>query len=77
MTPQDIMNYNIDELTELKDSYKRIYSNYKIFQRSYKNQFVAVKNTKYFDNDSSFERLVERLKLRNVNNPIAIEFIHP
>ena len=77
MTPQDFMNYNTDELTELKDSYKRIYSNYETFKRSYKNQFVEVKNTKYFDNDSSFERLVERLKLRNVNNPIAIEFIYP
>ena len=77
MTPQDFMNYNIDELTELKDSYKTIYSNYEAFKRSYKNQFVAVKNTKYFDNDSSLERLVERLKLNNISNPIAIEFIHP
>ena len=77
MTPEDIMNYNIDELTELKDSYKRIYSNYEIFKRNYKNQYVAVKNTKYFDYDSSLEKLVERLKLGNVNSPIAIEFIHP
>ncbi len=77
MTPQDIMDYNIDELTELKDSYKKIYSNYETFKRRYKNQYVAVNSTKYFDNVSSFERLVEKLKLSNVNNPIAIEFIHP
>ncbi|HKR74821.1 MAG TPA: hypothetical protein VJR94_12010 [Candidatus Nitrosocosmicus sp.] len=77
MTPQDIMDCNMDELTRLKDSYKWIYSNYETFKKSYKNQFIAVKDTKYFDNDSNLERLVERLNLSNINDLIAIEFIHP
>lgn len=77
MTPQDIMDCNMDELTRLKDNYKWIYSNYETFKKSYKHQFIAVKGTKYFDNDSNLERLVERLKLSNINDLIAIEFIHP
>ena len=77
MTPQDIMDCNIEQLTRLKNIYKWIYSNYENFKKSYKNQFVAVKDTKYFDNDSNLERLVEKLKLSNVNDLIAIEFIHP
>ena len=77
MTPQDIMDCNIEELTRLKNNYKWIYSNYENFKKSYNNQFVAVKDTKYFDNDSNLERLVEKLKLSNVNDLIAIEFIHP
>ena len=77
MTPQDIMDCNIEELTRLKNNYKWIYSNYENFKKSYKNQFVAVKDTKYFDNDSNLERLVEKLKISNVKDLIAIEFIHP
>ncbi len=38
---------------------------------------MAVKNTKYFDIDDDFERLVERLRFGNIGDPIAIEFIHP
>jgi len=77
MTPQDIMNCNMDELSKLKDSYKWIYSNYETFKKRYKNQFVAVKDTEYFDNDINLERLVERIKLSNTNDLIAIEYIHP
>ena len=77
MNPQDIMNCNTDELTRLKDSYKCINSNYETFKKYYKNQFVAVKDTEYFDNDSNLEKLVERITLSNTNKLIAIEFIHP
>ena len=77
MKPQDIMNCNTDELTRLKDSYKYINSNYETFKKYYKNQFVAVKDTEYFDNDSNLEKLVERITLSNTNKLIAIEFIHP
>jgi hypothetical protein len=77
MTPQDIMDCNMDELSKLKDSYKWIYSNYETFKKNYKNQFVAVKDTEYFDNDSNLERLVERVKLSNTNDLVAIEYIHP
>lgn len=76
MNPQDIMNCNMDELTRLKDSYKYINSNYETFKKYYKNQFVAVKDTEYFDHDSNLERLVERITLSNTNKLIAIEFIH-
>lgn len=77
MHPNCLMTSEIDRLYELKDDYKWIYSNYENIRRNHKNQFIAVKASKHIDSDSKLERLLERLKLINVNDLVAIEFIHP
>ena len=77
MNPSILMNSEMDKLHELKDDYKWIYSNYEIIRKNYKNQFVAVKDTTHIDNDSNLEQLLKRLKLGNVNDLVAIEYIHP
>lgn len=77
MDPNCLMNSEIDKLYELKNDYKWIYSNYENIQRYYKNQFIAVKGSNHIDSDSNLERLLERLKSVNVNDLIAIEYIHP
>lgn len=77
MDPNCLMNSEIDKLYELKDDYKWIYSNYENIQRCYKNQFIAVKDFEHIDSDSDLERLLDRLKSVNVNDLVAIEYIHP
>lgn len=77
MNPSILMNSEINKLHKLKDDYKWIYSIYEIIGKNYKNQFIAVKDTEHIDNDLNLERLLERLKLGNVSDLVAIEYIHP
>jgi len=76
MNPQIFMDYELDKLNELKDNYKWLYSNYEVFRKDYKNQFIAVKDEEHLDNDINLERLLQRLKQNDFNGPIAIEFIY-
>ncbi len=76
MNPQMFMDFELDKLRELKDNYKWIYSNYEVFKRNYKNQFIAIKDEEHLDNDIDLDRLLQRLKQNNFNEPIAIEYIY-
>jgi hypothetical protein len=76
MNPQMFMDFELDKLRELKDNYKWIYSNYEVFKRNYKNQFIAIRDEEYLDNDIDLETLLQRLKQNNFNGPIAIEYIY-
>jgi hypothetical protein len=75
MNPQMFVDCELDKLRELKDDYKWLYSNYEVFKRTYKNQFIAIKDEEHLDNDINLERLLQRLKQNNFNGPIAIEYI--
>ncbi len=75
MNPQMFMDCELDKLRELKDDYKWLYSNYEVFKRTYKNQFIAIKDEEHLDNDIDLGRLLQRLKQNNFNGPIAIEYI--
>jgi hypothetical protein len=76
MNPQMLMDFELDKLRELKDNYKWIYSNYEVFKRNYKNQFIAIRDEEYLDNDIDLETLLQRLKQNNFNGPIAIAYIY-
>ena len=76
MNPQMLMDFELDKLRELKDNYKQIYSNYEVFNRNYKNQFIAIKDEEHLDNDIDLETLLQRLKQNNFNGSIAIEYIY-
>ena len=76
MNTQMFMDFELDKLRELKDNYKWLYSNYEVFKRNYKNQFIAIKDEVHLDNDIDLERLLQRLKQNNFNGPIAIEYIY-
>ena len=76
MNPQMFMDFELDKLRELKDNYKWIYSNYEVFKRNYKNQFIAIKDGEHLDNDIDLKTLLQRLKQNNFNGPIAIEYIY-
>jgi hypothetical protein len=76
MNPQMFMDCGLDKLRGLKDDYKWLYSNYEVFRRDYKNQFIAVKDEEHLDNDINLERLLQRLKQNKFDGPIAIEYIY-
>jgi hypothetical protein len=76
MNPQMFMDFDLDKLRELKDSYKWIYSNYEVIKKNYKNQFIAISDEQHLDSDNDLERLLQRLKQNNLNGPIAIEYIY-
>lgn len=76
MNPQMFMDCELEKLRELKDDYKWLYSNYEVFKKGYKNQFIAVKDEEHLDNDINLERLLQRLKQNNFDGPIAIEYIY-
>ncbi len=76
MNPQMFMDCELEKLRELKDDYKWLYSNYDVFKKGYKNQFIAVKDEGHLDNDINLERLLQRLKQNNFDGPIAIEYIY-
>ena len=76
MNPQMFMEFELDKLRELKDNYKWIYSNYEVFKKNYKNQFIAIRDEEHLDSDNDLERLLQRLKQNNLNGPIAIEYIY-
>ncbi len=76
MTDLELLTKDLDELERLKDNFDWFYSNYIHLKKYYKNQYVAVENKKYLDNDKSFDTLVERLKITNYSNSIAIEFVY-
>ncbi len=76
MNPQMFMDFEVDKLRELKDNYKWIYSNYDVFKRNYKNQFIVIKDEEYLDNDIDLERLLLRLRQNNFHGPIEIEYIY-
>ena len=65
-----------EKLQRLKDNLEWFESNYKSFEKDYKNQYVAVKDKRFLDNDISLNILVKRLKLKNYNDSIAIDFVY-
>ncbi len=67
---------DIAKFERLKDNFRWFYSNYEEFKKNFHNQYVAVKDRKYIDNDVDLETLIKRLDLKNYDDSIAIEFIY-
>ncbi len=65
-----------EKLQRLKENLDWFESNYKSFEKDFKNQYVAVKDKRFLDNDISLDILVKRLKLKNYNDSIAIDFVY-
>lgn len=65
-----------EKLQRLKENLDWFDSNYINFKKDYKNQYVAVKDKRFLDNDISLDTLVKRLKLKDYNDSIAIDFVY-
>ncbi len=66
----------LDKLQKLQDNLEWFNSNYKFFKKYHKHQFIAVKDKRFLDKDIRFERLIERLKIKNYDDSIIIEFVY-
>ena len=72
----EIPDRDREKLQRLKENLEWFESNYKRFEKDFKNQYVAVKDKRFLDNDISLDILVKRLKLKNYNDSIAIDFVY-
>lgn len=72
----EIPDRDREKLQRLKENLEWFESNYKRFEKDFKNQYVAVKDKRFLDNDISLDILVKRLKLENYNDSIAIDFVY-
>ena len=66
----------VEKLERLKDNLDWFNENYNHFKEYYRNQFVAVKDKRFLDKDTELETLVKRLNIKDINDSIAIEFVH-
>ncbi len=71
-----VINLNIDNLQKLKDNFDWFYSHYDLLKKDYENQYVAVKDKKFLDNDRDFDMLIGRLNLKEYNNSVAIDYVY-
>jgi len=66
----------MEKLERLKDNLDWFNENYNHFKKYYRNQFVAIKDKSFLDKDTELEKLVKRLNIKDINDSIAIEFVH-
>ncbi len=76
MILEKIVDRELDILQKLKDNLDWFNSNYKFFKKYHKHQFIAVKDERFLDKDFRLERLVKRLKIKNYDDSIIIEFVY-
>ena len=67
---------HMKKLERLKDNLDWFNENNKHFKKYYRNQFVAIKDKSFLDKDTKLEELVKRLKIKDFNDSIAIEFVY-
>ncbi len=67
---------DIAKFEKLKDNFSWFYSNYDRMEKDIRNQYIAVKDRKHIDNDVDLETLIKRLKLKNYDDSIVIEFLN-
>ena len=76
MTLQTVKETDVEKLKMLMYNLEWLYKNYEYFEKYHKNQFVAIKDKSFLDKDTELEKLVKRLRIKNFDDSIAIEFIY-
>ncbi len=71
-----ISDRELVKLQKLKENLDWFNSNYKLFKKYHKHEFVAVKDKRFLDKDIRLERLIKRLNIKNYDDSIIIEFVH-
>jgi hypothetical protein len=72
----DFAKSDLDKLEKLADNFKWIHKQYDNLKKKYDNHHVAIKDRKILDKDTSLDRLIKRLDIRNYDDSIAIEYIY-
>ena len=73
---QTVRETYMEKLERLKANLDWFNENYNHFKKYHRNQFVAIKNKSFLDKDTDLEKLVKRLNIKDINDSIAIEFVH-
>lgn len=66
----------LEKLERLNDNLDWFYSHCEYFKKYHKNQYVAIKDKRLLDKDTDLEILVKRLKIKDFDDSIAIEFVY-
>jgi hypothetical protein len=72
----DFAKSDLDKLEKLADNFKWIHKLDYDLKQKYDKRYVAIKNRKILDKDTSLDRLIKRLDIRNYDESIAIEYIY-
>jgi Family of unknown function (DUF5678) len=72
----DSAKSDLDKLERLADNFKWIQEQQGSLKEKYDNKYVAIKDRKILDRDTSLDRLIKRLNISNYDESIAIEYIY-
>jgi hypothetical protein len=63
-------------LERLAENFEWIHKQHDNLKEKYDKKFVAIKDRKILDKDTSLDRLIKRLDIRNYDDSIAIDYIY-
>jgi hypothetical protein len=67
---------DLDKLERLAENFEWIHKHHDNLKEKYDKKFVAIKDKKILDKDTSLDRLIKRLDIRNYDESIAVEYIY-
>ena len=70
----DFAKSDLDKLERLAVNFKWFNSHYDSLSKNYNKRYVAIQERQILDSDTSLERLIKRLNIRNYNKSISIDF---
>ena len=77
MNLEFIKDVDMVKIEKIRDSLEWFYSNHEYFQKYYPRKHVAIKDKIVMDCDMDLDSLLERLRIKDYNDSIAIEFVYP
>ena len=72
----DFAKSDLDKLERLAENFEWIHEQHDNLKEKYDKKFVAIKDRKILDKDTSLDRLIKRLDIRNYDESIAVEYIY-
>jgi len=72
----DFAKSDLDKLERLAENFEWIHKQHHNLKEKYDKKFVAIKDKKILDKDTSHDRLIKRLDIRNYDDSIAVEYIY-
>ena len=72
----DFAKSDLDKLEKLADNFKWLDSHHDTLKKQFDKRYVAIQGKQVLDSDINLERLIKRLKIRNYDKSIAIEYIY-
>lgn len=71
----DLATSDLHKLEKLADNFEWFSLQYDNLKKDFERRYVAIQEKEVVDSDTNIERLIKRLKIRNYDNSIAIEYV--